>query len=74
MLITRRSMISGEVNTLDIACTEEQVARWQTGEKIQDCMPDVPAPQREFVKSGITPEEWLDTFGPPPWAKKRRRS
>ena len=26
MLITRRSMISGKANTLDVACTEEQLA------------------------------------------------
>ena len=27
MLITRRSQISGKVNTLDVACSEEQIAR-----------------------------------------------
>ena len=29
---------------------------------IQDAMPGVPAPLREFVKSGITPEEWVGIF------------
>lgn len=73
MLITRRSQISGEVHTLDVACTEEQIARWQAGEKIQDCMPDVPASLREFLMTGITPSEWFETFGPPPWVKRKRK-
>lgn len=66
MLITRRSMISGEVNTLEVDCTEEQIERWQAGEKIQDCMPDVPAPLREFLMTGTTPQEWTAMFGRPP--------
>lgn len=73
MLITRTSMISGEVNTLEIACTEAQLARWQAGEKIQDCMPDVPAPLREYIKSGITPLEWVEAFGRPPRSQRQRR-
>ena len=66
MLITRTSMISGKTHTLDIACTEEQLARWQAGEKIQDCMPDVLAPLREFLMTGTTPQEWTAMFGRPP--------
>ena len=73
MLITRTSMISGKTHTLDIACTEEQLARWQAGVKIQDAMPNVSAPLREFVKSGITPSEWLAMFGKPPRLQRQRR-
>ena len=71
MLITRTSMISGEVNTLEIDCTLEQIAAWESGVKIQDAMPNVPAPLREFMVTGTTPQEWIAMFGPPPWAKKR---
>lgn len=74
MLITRRSMISGKVNTLDVVCTEEQLARWQAGEKIQDCMPDVSAPLREFLMTGTTPAEWVAMFGRPPRMPRRRRA
>ena len=73
MLITKRSQISGEVNTLEVDCTEEQLARWKAGEKIQDCMPDVSAPLREFLMTGITPTEWLEMFGPPPRSHRQRR-
>lgn len=74
MLITRRSMISGAVNTIEVDCTEEQVARWQAGEKIQDCMPDVPASLREFLMTGTTPAEWVAMFGRPPRMPRRKRA
>ena len=74
MLITRTSPISGVTHSLEVPCTSEQLAAWESGMLIQDAMPDVEAPLREYIKSGITPQEWLETFGPPPWAKKRRRA
>jgi hypothetical protein len=73
MMVTRRSTISGEVHTLDVTCTPEQLAAWEAGMLIQDAMPDVDAPLREFVKSGISPSEWLETFGPPPGTPRRKR-
>lgn len=72
MLITRRSQISGEVNTLEVDCTEEQLAAWEAGMLIQDAMPQVPAPLREFVKSWVTPTEWTAMFGRPPCSPRCR--
>ena len=72
MMITRCSQISGEVHTLEIDCTPEQIALWQSGVKIQDCMPDVPAPLREFLMTGTTSQEWVEIFGPPPKVPRRR--
>ena len=72
MLITRKSMISGEVNTLEIACSQEQLAAWKAGMRIQDAIPNVPAPLREFLMTGITPSEWLAMFGKPPCSVKCR--
>ena len=63
MLITRRSQISGEVNTFEVNCTPEQIAAWERGALIQDAMPNFDAPLREFIKSGITPQEWIEMFG-----------
>ena len=74
MLITRTSPISGTTNSLVVNCTPEQLAAWESGMLIQNAMPDVEAPLREFIKSGISPTEWLETFGPPPRAKKRKRA
>ena len=73
MLITRTSPISGETHTREVPCTQEQLAAWEAGTLIQNAMPDVPAPLREYVKSGITPQEWVETFGPPPRSHRQRR-
>ena len=66
MKITRISPITGLTHTLEVNCTPEQVAAWKSRMLIQDAMPDIEAPFREFMKSGITPREWAQTFGQSP--------
>lgn len=66
MLVTRRSQITGKIHTLEVPCTQAQYDKWESGVLLQDAMPDVPKEWREFLKTGITPEEWRDTFGDPP--------
>lgn len=73
MLITRTSPISGATHALEVNCTPEQLAEWESGVLIQNAMPDVEAPLREYVKSGITPEEWVEMFGRPPRSHRQRR-
>ena len=63
MLIEKESPFSGNKNVLDIDVTEEQIASWQGGELIQNAMPNLSADEREFIKTGITPEEWENVFG-----------
>jgi hypothetical protein len=63
MLITRQSPFSGKVHTWDILVTEEQLARWRGGDRIQDAMPYLTPDEREFIMTGITPDEWNATFG-----------
>lgn len=62
MQITRKSMLSGIERTKEIDVTEEQIARWQHGELIQNVMPHLTASEREFLKTGITDEEWDSAF------------
>tara|TARA_R100001129_G_C5277389_1_gene235846 strand:+ start:352 stop:549 length:198 start_codon:yes stop_codon:yes gene_type:complete len=62
MQITMTSMISGKTTTRDIDVEPEQVAAWQNGMLIQDAMPELSAPDREFIMSGITQEEWDGIF------------
>lgn len=74
MIVTRKSMITGVTHAREVDCTPEQIALWEAGMKIQDAMPDLPAPEREYVKSGVTPEEWRQMFGPPPRMPRRKRA
>jgi len=62
MLITRTSFLSGKTNTREIPVTEAQLKAWQDGVMIQDAMPNLSADDREFIKTGITVEEWDATF------------
>ena len=58
MIIYRRSLISGKTNTMDLPVTLEQIEQWRGGSLIQDVFPDLTREEREFIKTGITPNEW----------------
>ena len=71
--LTRRNDFTGKYNTMDLPLTKEE---WEHGKAqswklnpgigtkhIQDCFPQLNAGQREFLISGITPEEWDEMFG-----------
>jgi hypothetical protein len=64
MIITNKSKVSGKVRSMDLPITEAQLARYNSGRfTIQDCFPNLSPDEREFIKSGITAEEWEETFG-----------
>ena len=63
MIIEKTSPFSGNVNRMSIQVTQAQIDAWKGGELIQNAMPNVSADEREFIKTGITPEEWENTFG-----------
>jgi hypothetical protein len=49
---------------LDIPITEESFMEWQrSGALIQDAFPALSVDHREFMISGITPDEWQDIMG-----------
>ena len=63
MKITRTSMLTGKTRTLELDVTPQELAKWKAGILIQDAMPLLNDAEREFVKTGITAEEWKATFG-----------
>lgn len=58
MLIERKSILSGNVNVMDIDVTPAQIDAWVQGMLVQSAMPDLSADEREFIMTGITPNEW----------------
>jgi hypothetical protein len=63
-VVQRKSGISGKLNKIFIkGLTRDQYDSWRDGELIQRAMPTLSPDQREFLKTGITPEEWEATFG-----------
>lgn len=58
MLITKLSPISIKDHTREIDVTQSQLDAWKGGLLIQKAMPHLSADDREFLMTGITPEEW----------------
>jgi len=65
MLVTRKSPLSGKVNQMEINVTEAQIQEWQNGGLIQRVMPHLTDVEREFIKTGLTEDEWNEIFGNP---------
>ncbi len=67
MRIARKSPFTGKVSQMTLPISEEEfnrrAAAWQNGTLIQDAFPMLDASQREFIKTGITPQEWDSMFG-----------
>jgi hypothetical protein len=64
MKITRTSILTNITHEREIDITAEQLFAWKIRNMhIQDAMPNVSAGDREFLMTGITPEEWDAEFG-----------
>lgn len=62
MQITRTSFSSGITRTKDLDVTPEQLQRIQNGEHIQNVLRHLSDDDREFILTGMTSEEWDETF------------
>jgi hypothetical protein len=63
MLITKESRVSGKISSMELDITSEQFARIESGiELIQNIVPHLSSEEREFLITGITPQEWNELF------------
>jgi hypothetical protein len=63
MNITKTSQSSGNISSMEIDVTEDQLRAWSIGGKmIQEAMSNISPDEREFIKTGITPAEWDELF------------
>jgi hypothetical protein len=60
----RVSSHSGKTHVREIEVDPDDIIKWKKGALIQTVLHYVPAPEREFLMSGITPDEWLTIFPP----------
>lgn len=63
MIITRKSIISGTVYTRDLDVTQAQLVAYEDGALLQDAFPHLSADDREFIKTGISAQEWQQVSG-----------
>lgn len=64
MRIVRTSALTNRLHIRELPVTEQEIARWQSGELAQNVWPHLTAEQREFIMTGVTPSEWETAFGP----------
>lgn len=62
MIITKISPLTGKENSMDLPITTFQLDLWRNGMLIQDAFPNLTNSEREFIKTGITEEEWNFLF------------
>ena len=61
--IQKTSPITGEINVMEMTFNIADFRAWECGELIQNAMPYLSADEREFLMTGMTPEDWANTFG-----------
>lgn len=61
--VVNTSALTGKQNQMLLPVTQEQIKRWQDGDLVQDVFPFLNDDQREFLMTGITPDEWEAALG-----------
>lgn len=65
--IDRTSPVTGKTHTMTLPISEGDyhmgLYRWANGAYIQDAFPMLSADEREFIQTGIPPEEWDNILG-----------
>ena len=66
MNITRTSVLTNRVHRIFVeGLTQEMLDRYRDGAPIQDALSGISPSMREFVMTGITPNEWArETIAP----------
>lgn len=62
MQITRTCPFTGKTNTLQMPVTEAQMHEYMSPNRrnIQNIFPNLDADDREFIQTGIMPDQWPD--------------
>lgn len=63
MLIRRKSVVSGTIRSRNIPVNPEDFLAWENNlGSIEELMPYLNDVDREFILSGMTPDEWKEAF------------
>lgn len=66
-VVKAQSGLTGNVSERTYPMNERtmlmKLADWAAGKNVQNVFPDLSADDREFLMTGITPEEWDNAFG-----------
>lgn len=61
--VYKASVINGNINSMVLPTRQGELEYWEDSNAlVQDVFPHFTAAQREFLISGLTPEEWNKLF------------
>jgi len=63
MKVTKTSILNGQPFTMELNITPEELYLINQGRLVSAVAAHLSLPEREFLISGITPEEWENEFG-----------
>lgn len=67
MILVKTSDLTGVKHRMEIPMSRQEFMEaynaWNGGLLIQDAFPDLAAHLREFIMTGVTPDEWDELFG-----------
>ena len=65
--VTLTSMLTGKANAMHLPTSVGKIKQFLTHRKdcdlVQDMFPELSVDQREFLMTGITPDEWKEMTG-----------
>jgi hypothetical protein len=68
-ILVKNSSLTGKENSMEISLTPAEYREWarleaeRTRPLVQDAFPQLSDDEREFIITGITPEEWNEFMG-----------
>lgn len=61
MKVTKKSTLTGNINSYDCCCTWEELGEWlEFGGDLRAIMPNADEDTMRFLLLGCTPEEWAE--------------
>lgn len=63
LTLKRKSILTCIVRERTLNVTQAQIDAWKAGDLIQDAMPQLTPSDREWIKTGVTAEEWDEAYG-----------
>jgi len=60
--VKARSMLSSEEHTMVLPIDLDEISSYNNGALLQNAFPRLNAAEREFIKTGITEQEWDSLF------------
>ena len=62
MLVKVKHILTRKIVEKELPITQEQFDNWNNGMLIQEAFPNLNADDREFLITGLSPEEWEEIF------------